>query len=61
MPDGLREPAGDPLQVGKNPVAPLIMQAGQGGIKKIFVIHTLAIPECVAGRIRPLWLGRGPY
>jgi hypothetical protein len=33
------EPAGDPLEVGENPVAPLIMQAAEGTTKELAVIH----------------------
>jgi len=35
----MRESAGDPLEVGENPVAPLIMQAVEGGRKEPVVIH----------------------
>src|SRR3989337_3975363 len=31
MPHRMREPAGDPLEIGKNPVAPLVVQAAEGG------------------------------
>jgi hypothetical protein len=29
----------DPLEVGENPVAPLVMQAAEGGTEKFAVIH----------------------
>jgi hypothetical protein len=35
----MREPAGNPLEVGENPVAPLIVKAIQGGIEELAVIH----------------------
>ena len=39
MPHRVREPARDPLEVGENPVAPLIMQAVEGGREEGAVIH----------------------
>ena len=39
MPDGLREPAGDPLQIREHAIAPLVMQTVQGGIEKGLVVH----------------------
>jgi len=39
MPHRVREPARDPLEVGENPVAPLIMQAVEGGREEPAVIH----------------------
>src|ERR1700712_5919788 len=39
MPHRVREPAGDTLEIGENPVAPLIMQAAEGGREKLAVIH----------------------
>ena len=39
MPHRMREPAGDPLEVGENPVTPLIMQAAEGGTEEFAVIH----------------------
>src|ERR1700686_1103321 len=39
MPHRMREPARDPLKVGENPVAPLIMQAAEGGREELAVIH----------------------
>jgi hypothetical protein len=35
----VREPARDPLEIGENPVAPLIMQAAEGGAEELAVIH----------------------
>jgi hypothetical protein len=35
----MREPACDPLEVGENPVTPLIMQAAKGGTEEFAVIH----------------------
>jgi hypothetical protein len=35
----VREPACDPLEVGENPVTPLIMQAAEGGTEEFAVIH----------------------
>jgi len=34
----MREPAGDALEIGKNPVAPLVMQAVEGVLEKLAVI-----------------------
>jgi hypothetical protein len=35
----MREPARDPFEVGENPVAPLIVQAAEGGTEEFAVIH----------------------
>jgi hypothetical protein len=35
----MREAARDPLEVGENPVAPLVMQAIEGGGEEFAVIH----------------------
>jgi hypothetical protein len=35
----MRKPARDALEIGKNPVAPLIMQAIKGGTEEFAVIH----------------------
>jgi hypothetical protein len=35
----VRETARDPLEVGENPVAPLIMEAAEGGTEELAVIH----------------------
>src|SRR5713226_2988707 len=47
VPDRMREPARDPLEVGENPVAPLITQAVEGGREELAVIH------------RKTWCGTG--
>ena len=39
MPHRVREPARDPLEIGENPVAPLVMQAVEGGAEELAVIH----------------------
>ena len=39
VPDRMREAAGDPLKIGKNPVATLVPQPGEGIHKKRVVIH----------------------
>ena len=39
MPVGVREPAGDALQVGEHPVAPLVPQRLQGTREKFVIIH----------------------
>ncbi len=39
VPDRMRETACDPFKVGKNAVAPLVMQAVEGGTEKFAVIH----------------------
>src|ERR1700733_4541143 len=39
MPDRVREPGGDPLEVGEDAVAPLVMQAAEGGAEVLAVIH----------------------
>ena len=35
----MREPAGNALEVGENPVAPLLMQAVKGTTEELAVIH----------------------
>src|SRR5690349_19565114 len=57
MPDGMRKPSGDPLEIGENPVAPLIMEATKGGTEILAVVHRKSRqfdarsgPE---GRLRP--------
>ena len=35
----MRKPARDPLEIGENPVAPLVMQAVEGGTEELAVIH----------------------
>ena len=39
MPDGVGKPARDAFQIGKNPVAPLVMQAAEGDTEVLAVIH----------------------
>ncbi|MEY9172082.1 hypothetical protein ABIF15_003314 [Bradyrhizobium elkanii] len=39
MPGRVREAACDPLEVGEHPVAPLVVQAVEGGIEELAVIH----------------------
>ena len=39
VPHRMRKPAGDPLEVGENPVAAFIMQAIEGGTEELAVIH----------------------
>ena len=39
MPGSVREPARDPLEIGKDPIAPLVMQAIEGGTEELAVIH----------------------
>src|ERR1700741_3946250 len=39
VPHRMREAASDPFQIGKNPVAPLVMHAVEGGLEKLAVIH----------------------
>src|SRR3954466_15482781 len=39
VPDRMRKPARDALEIGENPVAPLVMQAVEGGTEKLAVIH----------------------
>ena len=39
MPDGVRKAAGDPLEVGKDPVTALVPQPRQRVGKKIVVVH----------------------
>jgi hypothetical protein len=39
MPHRMREPARDPFEIGENPVAPLVMQAIEGGTEELAVIH----------------------
>jgi hypothetical protein len=35
----MREPPGDPFEVGEDAVAPLVMQSGEGGVEEFVVIH----------------------
>jgi hypothetical protein len=35
----MREAARDPLEIGENAVAPLVMQAAEGGVEEFAVIH----------------------
>ena len=39
MPDRVRKPAGDPLEIGKDAIAPLVMQAIERGTEELAVIH----------------------
>jgi hypothetical protein len=39
VPHRMREPARDPLEIGKNAVAPLVMQAIEGVLEKLAIIH----------------------
>ena len=39
VPDRMREPARNPLEIGENPVTPLVMQAIEGGTEELAVIH----------------------
>ena len=39
MPHRIREAARNSLQIGENPVAPLVMQAAEGGTEELAVIH----------------------
>src|ERR1700730_2881562 len=39
MPGGVGKSAGDPLEVRENPVAPLVVQAAEGGAEEFAVIH----------------------
>ena len=39
MPHRVGETAGDAFQIGENPIPSLIMEAGEGGTKKLAVIH----------------------
>src|SRR5665811_2264084 len=58
MPHRVREPAGDALEIGENPVAPLVMQAVEGGTEKLAVIHRKTwkrsvMPEWAAPFLEP--------
>jgi hypothetical protein len=39
MPDRVRKTAGDALEVGKNPISPLLVQTVQGTGEKRIVFH----------------------
>ena len=52
VPHRVREPARDPLEIGENPVAPLVMQAVEGGTEELAVIHR---KTCGSGS----WAGAG--
>ena len=56
MPDRMRKTAGDPLEIGKHPVAPLVMQPGERVGKIGTVIHKF--PAFRDGRARPRALFR---
>jgi hypothetical protein len=45
MPNGMGKPACDPFEIGENPVAPLVMQAAEGGTEELAVIHRKTQPE----------------
>jgi hypothetical protein len=47
----VRKSSRDPLEVGENAVAPLVMQAVEGGTEKFAVIH-----HKTWNRNRPDWL-----
>ena len=51
VPDRMREPARDPLEIGKHAVAPLVMQAIEGVLEKLAVIHRQTWAE-LAGAAR---------
>jgi hypothetical protein len=51
MPHRVREPACDPLEIGENPVAPLIMQAAEGGTEELAVIHRKNLER----KLGPTW------
>src|SRR5450759_2013865 len=58
MPRGVREPARNPLEIGENPVAPLVMQAVEGGTEELAVIHRKTwkrsvMPEWAAPFLEP--------
>jgi hypothetical protein len=39
VPDRVREASGDALEIGENAVAPLVMEATEGGTEELAVIH----------------------
>jgi hypothetical protein len=39
MPNRMRETTGDAFQIGKHPVAPLVVQTAKGGTEELAVIH----------------------
>src|SRR3989442_16007024 len=39
VPDRMRKASCDPLEIGENAVAPLVMQAAEGGAEEFAVIH----------------------
>src|SRR5438309_9424610 len=39
VPHRVREATGDALEIGENPVAPLVMQAVEGGTEELAIIH----------------------
>jgi hypothetical protein len=54
MPNRMRESAGDPLEVGEDPIAPLIMQAVEGGREEPAVIHRKNLkPKLGLERLEP--------
>src|SRR5262245_37298383 len=51
MPDRVREAAGEPFEIGKNPVAALVPEPGKGICEIRVVIHGLRF----SGKESPLW------
>src|SRR3954467_5576008 len=49
VPDRMREPARDPLKIGKNPIPPLLMQGTEGALEKLGVIHRKTWKAGLAG------------
>src|SRR5258705_4563251 len=49
MPHRMGESAGDPLEVGEYPIAPLIVQAAEGGSEERAVIHRKTWNRSLAG------------
>jgi hypothetical protein len=53
MPDRMRKSARDPLKIGENTVAPLVMQAAKGVTEELAVIHYRNLKR---NRTQPYWL-----
>src|SRR5436309_14525044 len=51
VPDRMREPARDPLEIGKNPIPPLLVQGTEGALEKLGVIHRKTWKAGLAGSV----------
>ncbi len=52
VPHGMGKPAGEPLQIGEDAIAPLVMQTVEGGTEELIVIHRKSRTEPERNRLR---------